>query len=84
MDAISETTAKANFDDALNAVCENHTPTIITRQDHEPVVLVSLEDYNLMRETGYLLGDPANARRLRASGADAEAGKTIRVDVDSL
>ncbi|MCD8349036.1 MAG: type II toxin-antitoxin system Phd/YefM family antitoxin [Planctomycetaceae bacterium] len=84
MDAVSDKTVKAKFDEALDAVCKNHMPVIITRQDDEPVVLISLEDYNQMQETAYLLGNPANAERLRASVADAEAGKTVCVSLDSL
>lgn len=42
------------------------------------------EDDSRMRETLYLLGDPANAEWLRRSIADAEAGKTIPVSLDSL
>ena len=84
MDAITDKTVKARFDEALDAVCKNHTPVVITRQDEEPVVLISLEDYNQIRETAYLLGNPANAERLRASIADAEAGRTVRVCLDSL
>lgn len=84
MDAISDKAIKANFDKALDAVVKNHMPVIITRQDEDPVVLISLEDYNQMQETVYLLGNPTNAERLRASIADAEAGKTTCVSLDSL
>lgn len=84
MDVISMQKAQAQLDEALTAVCENHTPIIITRTEDEPVVLISLEDYNRILETGYLLGNPANAERLRASIAEAESGKTIPVSMDSL
>lgn len=84
MDALSDKTVKAQFDEALDAVCKNHVPLVITRQDEESVVLISLEDYNRMQETAYLLGNSANAERLRASVADAEAGKTVCVSLDSL
>ena len=84
MDAVTAKTVRGKFDEALDAVCKNHMPVIITRQDDESVVLISLEDYNQMQETAYLLGNPANAERLRASVADAESGKTVSVSLDSL
>ncbi|MCC8109118.1 MAG: type II toxin-antitoxin system Phd/YefM family antitoxin [Planctomycetes bacterium] len=84
MDAVSDTILKANFDEALNSICQDHMPVIVTRQDNDPVVLISLEDYNQMLESLHLLGNPANAEHLRASIADANAGKTIRVSLDSL
>lgn len=84
MDAISDKTVKANFDEAMKAVCENHKPVIITREDDESVVLISLEDFNQMQETLYLLGNPANAEHIRTSLGEIEAGKTVSVSWDSL
>lgn len=72
------------LNDAIDAVCRNHLPAIITRPDDEPIVVMSLADYNSMRETAYLLGNPANAEHLRRSIADADAGRTIPVELDSL
>lgn len=49
MDAISFTAAKANLADTMEKVCNDHTP----------VIMMSLEDYNAMQETAYLLSSPA-------------------------
>jgi antitoxin YefM len=68
----------------MSEVCDGHEPVIITRQKASPVVMLSLEDYNGMKETAYLLGNPANAERLLKSIADAEAGKTTRVSLPDL
>lgn len=38
------------------------------------LVMMSLEDYNAMQETTYLLRSPANARDLLNSIAELEAG----------
>lgn len=56
-------------------VCEDHAPLIITRKSEAPVVMMSLEDYQAMEETTYLLRSPANARHLLESIAELEAGK---------
>ena len=48
----------------MNRVCEDHIPLIITRQNQDPVVMLSLEDYNAIEETLYLLRSPRNAQRL--------------------
>jgi len=79
MDTITYTAARQNLTKTMDAVCENHTPIIITRQKAEPVVMMSLADFNSIQETAYLLSNPANAERLRASVADAESGKLINV-----
>ncbi|ACX95110.1 type II toxin-antitoxin system Phd/YefM family antitoxin [Halothiobacillus neapolitanus] len=75
MNAISYTAARANFAKTMEKVCNDHHPIIITRKQEAPVVMISLEDYQAMEETAYLLRAPANARRLLESMAELEAGK---------
>lgn len=75
MDAISYTTARTNLVQTMERVCNDHLPVIITRKKGAPVVLISLEDYQALEETAYLLSSPANARRLLDSIAGLEAGK---------
>ncbi|MDE2388884.1 MAG: type II toxin-antitoxin system prevent-host-death family antitoxin [Betaproteobacteria bacterium] len=77
MDAISYTTARANLAKTMERVCNDHSPVIITRKSEAPVVMISLEDYQAMEETAYLLRSPANARRLLESIAELEAGKGV-------
>jgi antitoxin YefM len=74
MDAISYTAARANLANTMVRVCNDHAPIIITRKSEDPVVMMSLKDYNAMQETTYLLRSPANARNLVASIAELEAG----------
>lgn len=64
MDAITYTQARKNFTSIMNQVCDDHAPVIITRQSERPVVMMSLEDYNAIEETLYLLKSPKNAQRL--------------------
>lgn len=75
MDAISYTTARANLAKTMEQVCNDHVPVIITRKREAPVVMISLEDYQAMEETAYLLRSPANALHLHESIAELEAGK---------
>ena len=58
----------------MNNVCDDHSPIIITRQKEKPVVMMSLEDYNAIEETLYLLRSPNNAARL-ASALDSLENK---------
>jgi len=74
MDAISYSTARANLARTMDRVCEDHTPLIITRQKESSVVLLSLEDYQALAETAYLLRNPANARRLLKAVDELAAG----------
>ncbi len=75
MDAITYTTARANLADTMDRVCEDHEPIIITRNSQQAVVMMSLDDFNALEETSYLLRSPKNARRLLESIASLESGK---------
>ena len=48
---------------------------LYSRQSEAPVVMMSLEDYNAMQETTYLLRSPANARNLLESIVELKIGK---------
>lgn len=75
MDAISYTTARINLAKIMERVCSDHLPVVITCKRQAPVVLISLEDYQALEETGYLLHSPANAMHLLESIAEFEARK---------
>ncbi len=75
MNTVSFSEAHAGLKAVMDDVCINHTPTIITRQNGEPVVLLSLADFNSIEETLYLLGSPKNASRLMESLEQLKAGK---------
>ena len=64
MDAITYTKARKNFTQTMNTVWDDQAPLIITRQNQKPIVMMSLEDYNSIEETLYLLKNSKNALRL--------------------
>lgn len=75
MKTMSYTQSRANYAQVLDDVVNNREETIITRAGHEPVVIVSLEEYESLRETAYLLRSPVNARRLLDSIERLERGQ---------
>lgn len=75
MDAITYTAARASLADTMDRVCDDHEPIIITRNGQQAVVMISLDDYNALEETAYLLRSPKNARRLLEAIAELEEGK---------
>lgn len=81
MDAVSYTTARANLAATMTRVCEDHEPLIITRNNAQSVVMLSLDDYKSLEETAYLLRSPNNARRLLESIAELEAGLGVERDL---
>ena len=67
--------SRARYAETLSAVVNDREEVIITRAGHEPVVIVSLDDYESLKETAYLLRNPANARRLLRSIERLESGR---------
>jgi len=84
MDALSYTAARQNLAATMKKVIDEHEPVIITRQKAGAVVMMSLDDFNSLQETMYLLGGSANSEHLRRSIADLEAGKGIEVSLKDL
>ena len=75
MDAITYTSARQNLAKTMEKVCRDHSPVIVTRKTENSVVIMSLEDYEALEETAYLLRSPKNTRRLMASIAQLDNGK---------
>ena len=75
MEAITYTRARQNLAKTMDKVCDDHAPVIVTRKSSNSVVIMSLEDYQALAETAYLLRSPKNARRLLESIAQIEDGK---------
>jgi antitoxin YefM len=78
MQTINYTDARQNFRATMEMVCSNHEPVIITRQNERPVVMMSLEDYNAIEETFYLLRNPENAARLLQSVENINNNKNMQ------
>ena len=84
MTAMTYTAARENLASTMDRVCADHDPVIITRNRDQAVVMLSLDDYESLQETAYLLRSPANAKRLIASIDSMNAGDTLRKSVKDL
>jgi antitoxin YefM len=83
MKAITYTAVREKLAATMDEVCRDRAPVLITRNRDQSVVMLSLEDYESLEETAYLLRSPANARRLLAAiGSLAKGkGKERRIDL---
>jgi antitoxin YefM len=75
MEAINYTIIRQTLAQKMDQVCDDHTPIIVTRQNKRSVVMLSLEDYQALEETAYLLRSPRNAQRLMESILELESGR---------
>ena len=79
MDVLNYSFTRQNLTAVMDKVGQDHAPVLITRQKGEPVVMMSLDDYNALEETAYLLRSPKNAKRLANSVEALRAGDgTVR------
>jgi antitoxin YefM len=74
MNALTYSQARSKLAKTMDKVCDDHSPIIITRKNQRSVVMISLEDYQGLEETAYLLRSPKNVRRLLESVAELNSG----------
>jgi antitoxin YefM len=78
MKAITYTAAREGLASAIDEVCRDRAPLIITRKRNQAVVMMSLEEYEELAETAQLLRSPENARRLLGAIQSLESGRGKR------
>ena len=77
MKALSYTALRNTLAKTMEKVCDDHEPIVITRKREGAVVMLSLEDYESLEETTYLLRSPKNLKRLIESISQLEEGKGL-------
>lgn len=77
MGYVTLTELRANMAKHFDRVEQDRTELVVTRQNHEPVVVLPLAELEGLRETLHLLSTPANAERLRQSIAELDAGNGV-------
>lgn len=75
MTTLTYTALREDLASTMDRVCADHEPVVITRNRDQAVIMISLDDYEALQETAYLLRSPANAKRLMASIENLDAGK---------
>jgi antitoxin YefM len=81
MKVVSFSEARNNLKTVLDRVVEDADYTIVTRRDADDAVVMSLEYFNSLLETVYLLKSPANAAHLERSIAQFKEGKALERDL---
>ncbi len=82
MKALSYTALRKTLAKTMGKICDDHEPIVITRKSEGAVVMLSLEDYESLEETTYLLRSPKNVKRLFESISQLEEGKGVEKDLD--
>jgi antitoxin YefM len=75
MRTLSYAEALARYEEVLDSVVDDGEEVVITRAGRASAVIVSLEEYEALKETVYLLRSPANAHRLLDALGRLEDGR---------
>ncbi|MDO4917032.1 MAG: type II toxin-antitoxin system prevent-host-death family antitoxin [Rothia sp. (in: high G+C Gram-positive bacteria)] len=73
--------SRAKYAEVLNTAELDREEVIITRAGHEPVVVLSLTEYESLKETAYLLRSPHNAERLVHAIEELNSHRGIEQDL---
>ena len=84
MKTMTYTESRARYAEVLDQAVNDREEIVITRQGHESVVIIALDEYESLMETVYLMQSPANARHLRESIARHRAGEAVVHDLIEL
>jgi len=74
MKTLTFSQTRQHLAETMDSVTLDHTPVTITRQNKEPVVMISFNDYRSMQETAYLMQSAINANRLNSAINQLESG----------
>ena len=77
MDVVNYSDARQNLKEIMDRVVADVTQIVVTRQKSEPVVVVSLAEWNSISETLHLLSSPKNAERLLTAIRELDEGKGV-------
>jgi len=78
MRAVSYSNARKNLRALIQSVCKDSEPAIIvSSKSEDPAVLISLDDFQAMEETAYLLNSPANRKHIENSLQEIKDEKLV-------
>ena len=74
----------SNIKNYFNSVIDNGDSIIVNRNSDEAAVLLSLDEYNSLMETLYLMSSRDTMADIRKAEQDIKEGKGIEVNLDEL
>lgn len=72
------TDLRKNLKGYLDSVIDDSETVFINREGNEAVVMISLEEYNAIKETAYLMQSPEMLNAIRQGVSDVEAGRVVK------
>ncbi|HHU96926.1 MAG: type II toxin-antitoxin system prevent-host-death family antitoxin [Bacteroidota bacterium] len=84
MKTTNYTELRNNMKSYLDSVVNDNEPLLIYRSNNKSVVIISLEEYNAIKETEYIMKSPAMMELLREGDKEVEQGGGTSIEIDDL
>lgn len=84
MKTASYTDLRKNLKEYLNDVIENYEPVVISRRNGSGAVLISMDEYNSLKETEYIMSSERTMSDIHQSELEISEGKGIEVNLSEL
>ena len=78
------TDLRANLKGYIDSVIDDYDTVIINRGNGKGGVMISLDEYNSLKETEYIMSSPETMAAIRQGEEDIKNGKGIEVNLDEL
>lgn len=78
------TELRTNLKNFLDGVIANSEPLVVQRPGNESVVVISLDEYNAIKETEYIMSSPAMMEIIRQGDKDIAEGKGKNINIEEL
>ena len=76
------TELRSNLKVYLDNVMYNNEPLIVNRSGSNGVVIISLDEYNSIKETEYLMSSPETMKAIRNGEGELKRGEVVRQHQD--
>ncbi|MEG2613921.1 MAG: type II toxin-antitoxin system prevent-host-death family antitoxin [Alistipes sp.] len=78
------TELRNNLKSFLDGVINDSEPLIVHRSGNDSVVVISLEEYNAIKETEYIRSSPAMVDIIHKGEKEIREGKGTKINIDEL
>ena len=78
------TDLRSNLKNYLDSVIEDSETVIINRGSKAGIVLMSLDEYNSLKETEYIMSSPLMVQRIKKAEKEMHAGEGKVIAIEDL
>ena len=78
------TELRKNLKEHIDAVIADNDALIVDRGNNTGIVMISLEEYNSIKETEYIMSNPEVLADIQQSLQEISEGKGIEVNLETL